>query len=90
MNTKPRIVDYVFLGLAVLCFLFTLVFMIVKYPSLPELLPSHFNARGEIDAWSGKASAAFFPVIIGFILRISSMRFFIGSTSCKVCFTCTG
>ena len=70
MNTKPRIVDYVFLGLAVLCFLFTLVFMIVKYPSLPELLPSHFNARGEIDAWSGKASAAFFPVIIGFILLV--------------------
>ena len=68
MNTKPRIVDYVFLGLAVLCFLFTLIFVIVKYPSLPDLLPSHFNARGEIDAWSGKASAAFFPAIIGFIL----------------------
>ena len=68
MNTKPRIVDYVFLGLAVLCFLFTLIFVIVKYPSLPDLLPSHFNARGEIDGWSGKASAAFFPAIIGFIL----------------------
>ena len=68
MNTKPRIIDYVFLGLGVLCFLFMLIFVIVKYPSLPDLLPSHFNARGEIDAWSGKASAAFFPVIIGFIL----------------------
>ena len=68
MNMKPRIVDYVFLGLAVLCFLGTLIFVIVKYPSLPDLLPSHFNARGEIDAWSGKASAAFFPAIIGFIL----------------------
>ena len=70
MNTKPRIVDYVFLGLAVLCFLFTLIFVIVKYPSLPDLLPSHFNARGEIDGWSGKASAAFLPVIIGFILLV--------------------
>ncbi len=70
MNTRPRIVDYVFLGLAALCFLFTLIFVIVKYPSLPDLLPSHFNARGEIDAWSGKASAAFFPPIIGFILLV--------------------
>ena len=70
MNTKPRIVDYVFLGLAVLCFLFTLIFVIVKYPSLPDLLPSHFNGRGEIDTWSGKAGAAFFPSIIGFLLLV--------------------
>ena len=70
MNTKPRIIDYVFLGLSVLCFLFMLIFVIVKYPSLPDLLPSHFNARGEIDSWSGKASAAFFPSIIGFIMLV--------------------
>ena len=30
MNIRPRIIDYVFLGLAVLCFLFTLIFVIVK------------------------------------------------------------
>ena len=70
MKTKPRIIDYVFLGLAALCFLFTLIFIIVKYPSLPELLPSHFNARGEIDDWSGKASAAFLPPIVGFLLLL--------------------
>ena len=68
MNTKPRIIDYVFLALAVLCFLFMLIFMIVKYPSLPDLLPSHYNARGEIDGWSGKAAAAFFPPIVGFLM----------------------
>ena len=68
MNTKPRIVDYIFLGLAVLCFLSTLIFVIVKYPSLPDLLPSHYNARGEIDGWSGKTAAAFFPSIVGFLM----------------------
>ena len=68
MNTKPRLIDYIFLGLAVLCFLGTLIFVIVKYPSLPDMLPSHFNARGEIDGWSGKASAAFFPSIVGFLM----------------------
>ena len=70
MNTKPRLVDYIFLGLAVLCFLGTLIFVIVKYPSLPELLPSHYNARGEIDGWSGKAAAAFFPSIVGFLMLV--------------------
>ena len=68
MNTKPRLIDYIFLGLAVLCFLGTLIFVIVRYPSLPDTLPSHFNARGEIDGWSGKASAAFFPSIVGFLM----------------------
>ena len=68
MNTKPRLVDYVFLGLAVLCFLFTLIFVIVKYPSLPDVIPSHYNARGEIDGWSGKTAAAFFPSIVGFLM----------------------
>ena len=68
MNTKPRLIDYIFLGLAVLCFLGTLIFVLVKYPSLPDTIPSHFNARGEIDGWSGKASAAFFPSIVGFLM----------------------
>ena len=68
MNTKPRLIDYIFLGLAVLCFLSTLIFVILKYPSLPDSIPSHFNARGEIDGWSGKASAAFFPSIVGFLM----------------------
>ena len=70
MNIKPRIVDYVFLGLAVLCFLFTLIFVIVKYPSLPDMLPTHFNASGEIDGWGGKSPAAFIPPIIGFLVLV--------------------
>ena len=71
MKYRPRIIDYVFLGLAALCFLFTLIFVIVKYPSLPDMLPTHFNGRGEIDAWGGKASAVVFPPVIGFIVLIT-------------------
>lgn len=70
MNTKPRLIDFIFLGLAVLCFLVTLIFVLVKYPSLPDMLPSHFNARGEIDGWSQKAAAAFFPSIVGFLMLV--------------------
>ncbi len=68
MNPRPRLIDYILLGLSVLCFLFMLIFVCVKYPSLPELLPSHFNGRGEIDGWSGKAAAAFFPTITAFLM----------------------
>jgi uncharacterized membrane protein len=30
------------------------------YPDLPELMPTHWNAQGEVDAWSGKDFAVFF------------------------------
>ena len=61
MKTKPRLIDYIFLGLSVLCFLFTLIYGCVKLPQLPDLLPSHYNFAGEIDGWSGKAGAVSAP-----------------------------
>ncbi len=38
---------------------------ILLYPSLPEKMPTHWNAQGEVDGWSGKTFAAFFfPCLI--------------------------
>ena len=54
-NIKPRIIDYIFMGLAVLCFLFTLIYGCVKLPQLPDLLPSH------------SVSA---PMVIGFLVLV--------------------
>ena len=70
MNTRPRLIDYIFLGLAVLCFLFTLIYGCVKLPSLPDMLPSHFNSAGAIDGWSGKAGAVSAPIVFGFLLLV--------------------
>lgn len=33
-------------------------FSIAVYPGLPEQIPTHFNARGEADAWSDKSLLA--------------------------------
>jgi hypothetical protein len=30
--------------------------LVVRYPSMPELVPTHFGAGGEPDAWGSKAS----------------------------------
>lgn len=70
MNTKPRLIDYVFLGLAVLCFLFMLIYGCVKLPSLPDKLPTHFNGAGEIDGWGGKSAAVAAPIVIGFLVLV--------------------
>lgn len=70
MNTKPRLIDYILLGLSVLCFLFTLIYGCIKLPQLPDLLPSHFNFAGEIDGWSGKAGAVSAPIVFGFLVLV--------------------
>ena len=70
MNTRPRLIDYILLGLSVLCFLFTLIYGCVKLPQLPDLLPTHYNFAGEIDGWSGKAGAVSAPMVIGFLMLV--------------------
>lgn len=70
MNTKPRLIDYILLGLSVLCFLFTLIYGCIKLPQLPDMLPSHFNFAGEIDGWSGKAGAVSAPIVFGFLMLV--------------------
>jgi len=45
--------------------LFVIIFSILVYPSLPEQVPSHWNAEGIIDAYSSKNFAVlFFPGLI--------------------------
>lgn len=36
------------------------VFAAVVWPHLPERIPSHFNGRGEVDAWARKGFASWF------------------------------
>jgi len=45
------------------------------YPDLPERMPTHWNAQGEVDAWSGKNFAVFF--LPSLILAIYSLITFI-------------
>lgn len=41
--------------LPLLMILFNLILTFVKYPSLPEEIPSHWNFKGEIDAYMNKS-----------------------------------
>jgi len=52
------------------------------YPDLPERMPTHWNAQGEVDAWSSKNFAVFFfpsltlgiYILITFIPLIDPLR----------------
>ena len=37
------------------------------YPSLPDTIPTHFNASGEADAWGSKDSIFMLPIIMGVV-----------------------
>lgn len=53
--------------------LLVIIFSFFVYPSLPEQVPSHWNAQGEIDNWSSRNfTVLFFPslVVIIYLLMI--------------------
>ncbi|WP_174614301.1 DUF1648 domain-containing protein [Virgibacillus ihumii] len=50
-----------FLSLVVM--LSTIVYAIYQYESLPDRIPTYFNAQGEADGWGSKSSIFILPVI---------------------------
>lgn len=45
-------------------FIITLIIAIVSYNYLPEMIPMHFNAAGEVDNYENKIFIFLTPVII--------------------------
>lgn len=43
--------------------LLTWGYVITSYSQLPEIIPSHFNAKGEVDGYSGKNSIWFLAIL---------------------------
>ncbi len=40
-----------------------IAFILIRFPSLPERIPSHYNFAGEIDGYSGRFSLLLMPLI---------------------------
>ncbi len=49
------------LGLLVL--LGSMVFIALRWSSMPDQIPTHFNAAGRIDGWNGKPAVIVLPII---------------------------
>jgi uncharacterized membrane protein len=55
----------VFLEAIVLLGILFVVFIMTKfYPTLPDIVPTHFDLYGNPDKWGGKESLIVFPVLI--------------------------
>ena len=40
-----------------------IVFILIRFPSLPEQIPTHYNMAGEIDGYGGRGTLLLMPVI---------------------------
>lgn len=40
------------------------ILVIVKYSGLPDTIPTHFNALGQIDGYGGKVTLLILPIIV--------------------------
>ncbi len=72
-TSKQKIIELLTAG--ILLFLFG--YLIINWSSIPEKIPSHFNASGVANAWSGKNTVLFVPIVcFAVYLLITVVSFF--------------
>ena len=49
------------------CYLGSLIFLIYIWGDLPDQVPAHFNAKGEVDRWGSKQVLLILPIIGAFL-----------------------
>ncbi|MEN6339812.1 MAG: DUF1648 domain-containing protein, partial [Clostridiaceae bacterium] len=45
----------------------TIVYLIVMWRSIPDTIPAHYNAAGEVNRWGDKSELIFLPIIGGML-----------------------
>jgi len=60
MNNKKMMLFYVFVLIGI-----PFIYAAYLYPSLPAIIPTHFNIKGEADGFGGKDSIYLAPIIMG-------------------------
>lgn len=69
MTKRPKIklqltiIDRIFEIATLIILLMTWILIVVSYTKLPDIVPTHFNALGEVDDFGGKRSILTLPVI---------------------------
>jgi uncharacterized membrane protein len=60
MENKKMVLFYVLVLIGI-----PFIYAAYLYPSLPEIIPTHFNIKGEADGFGGKGSIYLGPIIMG-------------------------
>ena len=65
-NFFDRIADV----LAVLILLAATIFVLISWKDMPELIPSHYDFKGQVDAYGGRG-ILIFTMVMGWVLVLS-------------------
>lgn len=58
-----RTIDIILERLAGVCIAYAIFHLISEHPGLENKVPTHFNGKGEADAWGNKSSILILPII---------------------------
>lgn len=67
MKLKKNAWDRISETLSLALLLGTIVYLIVMWKSIPDTIPAHYNAVGEVNRWGGKNELLFLPIIGGML-----------------------
>jgi len=63
MRVKNNIFDIILNILCVVLLLGVVIYLIIRWSSIPDQVPGHFNISGEITRWDSKGSLIAMPII---------------------------
>lgn len=67
MNIKDTRADTIMEYLCRTMLIGTLIYLIVCWNTIPDQIPTHYNAAGEIDGWGSKGMIWFTVIIVWFL-----------------------
>ena len=67
MKLKKTAWDWITEALSLALVFGTILYLIVMWKSIPDTIPAHYNAAGEVNRWGGKSELLMLPIISGIL-----------------------
>ena len=67
MKPKKTVLSRITETLCLLLIIGTIVYLIVMWKSIPNTIPAHYNAAGEVNRWGDKSELIFLPILGGML-----------------------
>ena len=73
MKIKNSLADIIMEVLGLVMLIGTPLYLVFRWPSIPDKLPMHYNFAGEIDRWGGKGEVLFLVVMVWILYLLISL-----------------